>query len=333
MATKSKAPAPPAEETNALATQGTTEIVEYEDYGDDAGRGYENQDQSDRKLPMLVVLQGNSPEVLRDRLGVPGQLFNTVTRQAYDAVDIVPAITDHVFTEWLPRDDKGQGGGFRGRHPKMADIVKRAIAANGGRSIGKLPVKHLDAQGKPQLDKDGKPLPDHELVETFEVAAILYQAYKLKDPNSRTPVLEPLFDGDQPESPILMPFKSTFIKAYREWNTSVGMFQVVGPDKRKRQVPLFAHRVRITTVINSKGSQSWYTPVLSPVLPDTDVNGKPVSGMLRSLLKTSDARYEAAKLLYTQYMQGVVTGAYETTSADAEGGGASGGGPEAHTPF
>ena len=37
------------------------------DYGDDAGQGYENQDMSFRKLPMLVVLQANSPQVVESK--------------------------------------------------------------------------------------------------------------------------------------------------------------------------------------------------------------------------------------------------------------------------
>ena len=37
------------------------------DYGDDTGQGFENQDMSDRKLPIIELLQSNSPEVAESK--------------------------------------------------------------------------------------------------------------------------------------------------------------------------------------------------------------------------------------------------------------------------
>ena len=65
--------APPA----AAATTALTQPPEAEsfDYGDDAGQGFENQDMSDRKLPIIELLQSNSPQVVESKgkiwAGVP----------------------------------------------------------------------------------------------------------------------------------------------------------------------------------------------------------------------------------------------------------------------
>lgn len=320
-----------APETAMTVQDTTTDLVEYEDYGDDAGAGYENQDASDRKLPMFVVLQSNSPQVVQ-RQAQAGQIYNTVSKQAYDAIDVVPAITDHCFTEWLPRAKDGSGGGFRGRHVKNAAIVGKAIANNGGRAIGKLPIKHVDPKGQPLLDKEGKPLPDTELVETFEIASILTQGYRLPLGVNYDPAkgalavfdqMAPAFDKSEPQTPGMIACTSTKIKAYREWNTDIGMFQVTLPNGRKQRVPLFAHHVRMTTKLETRGTNSYYIPVFTPV------NGE----IRKSLLKKEDPRYVAARLLHEQHQKGVVTAAYETDEESNASGGGGGANGEAGVPF
>lgn len=282
-----------------------------EDYGTDAGKGHENQDMDDRKIPMLVILQPGTPIVTKGDAKA-GQIINSVTGEVYDAVDFVPSGTDHVFTEWKPLDEKGQGGGFRGRHPKNAKIVRDAINANGGKFIGKIPLKHLDPAGKPLLDRDNKLVPDTELVETYEVPGIVFQAWKREGDK-----LVPVFGGKNAEGPVLISFTSTKIKAYREWNTNVSLYQSKVKDVAtgkitKAPVPMFAHRVRMTTVFRQEGKLSWYVPDLSPVF--SEKNGR--SGMDRSLLGLDDERYIAAKVLHEQFMKGAKSGAYETTQAD-----------------
>lgn len=329
---KAKAAAKTPEPTVAMTVPDTnTEMVEYEDYGEDAGKGHENQDASDRKLPMFVILQANSPQVTQ-RQAQAGQIYNTVTKQAYDAIDFVPAITDHCFTEWIPRDPKtGAGGGFRGRHQKNAAAVGKAIANNGGRAFGKLPVKHVDKEGKPLVDKEGKALPDTELVETFEIASIMTQAYRLPlglqyDPKNGPPMdqLVAVFPKIEPQTPGMIACTSTKIKAYREWNTDIGMFQtqVKSGDGtvRKQRVPLFAHHVRMITKLDSRGTNSFYVPAFVPV-----------SGSIsKSLLPKSGELYAAGRLLHEQHQKGIVTAAYET---DTESNASGDGGPESSVPF
>ena len=53
----------PAAAPVAMTPPPETQAIEVFDYGDDACQGFENQDMSDRKLPIIELLQSNSPEV------------------------------------------------------------------------------------------------------------------------------------------------------------------------------------------------------------------------------------------------------------------------------
>lgn len=303
-----------------------TEEVSF-DYGDDLGQGYENQTMADRKLPIIELLQSNSPEVVESKGKVyAGQFRNTVTGEIYDEVDFVPAITDNCWTAWISRDD---GGGFRGRHPIHAKIVHDAIARNGGRAIGKLPVP------QPSDPKTGKPQPNHELVEAFEIYGILFQ------PKS----------GDVLGF-AMIPFTSTKIKVYKAWNSAIGNFaptlyvvrDATGAakgqflfeepaQKRAKEIggtvhpikmapgkmPMFAHRVKMTSESETKATNTYMIPVLSPAEGGDDLKN--------SLLPPTDPRYVAAKSLHDDVLAGLAKAAYETQQAEV------GVDPESGVPF
>ena len=292
-ATAAPAAAAPA---TALTSPPETQALEVFDYGEDAGQGFENQDMSDRKLPIIELLQANSPQVQSGKGKIwAGQFHNTVTGEIYEEVYLVPAITDHCWTEWIPRDD---GGGFRGRHPKNAKIVADAVARNGGRAIGKLPVP------QPADPKTGKPEPTHELVESFEIYGILY-------------------DGKTGEMAGfgMIPFTSTKIKVYRAWNTAIGNFAptIGGRRLMPGQVPIFAHRVKMTSETETKGTNTYQVPVLGPAEGGDDLKN--------SLLPKTDVRYIAAKKLHDDVRAGYAKAAYETTQQEA------GIDPESGVPF
>ena len=159
---KNKAAPPPT----AMTTPPETMAIEVYDYGEDAGQGFEQQDMSDRKLPMLVLLQPLSPKVIESKGKIqPGTWMNSVTGEVMDEVTIVPAITDHCFTSWVSRDD---GGGFRGRYPKDSKVVAAMIAKNDGRNVGKIPFPQFDNDGKPKVDAKGKPEAVQDLDERYE---------------------------------------------------------------------------------------------------------------------------------------------------------------------
>lgn len=300
--TKKKNAAPAAGSTaptTAVAVPATTVMTppqapEAFDYGDDEGQGFENQDMSDRKLPIIELLQSNSPEVVESKGKVFAGLFrNSVTGAVYDEIFFVPAITDHAWTEWISRDD---GGGFRGRHRKDAKVVADAIARNDGRAIGKLKVPQPP-------NKEGKPQPDHELVESFEIYAILYAK-----------------DGEVLGF-AMIPFTSTKIKIYRAWNSAIGNFAptINGKKLRTGQVPIFAHCVKMTSEMETKGTNSYMVPVLSPANGGDDLKN--------SLLPKNDPRYIEAKKLHDDVLAGLAKAAYESTKAET------GMDPESGVPF
>ena len=291
------------------------------------GQGYENQDMADRKLPIIELLQSNSPEVVESKGKVyAGQFRNTVTGEIYDEVDFVPAITDNCWTEWISRDD---GGGFRGRHPIHAKIVHDAIARNGGRAIGKLPVP----QPPDPQDRQAS-----------------------AQPRARRG-LRDLRDPLQPKSGdvlgfAMIPFTSTKIKVYKAWNCAIGNFaptlyvvrDATGAakgqflfeepaQKRAKEIggtvhpikmapgkmPMFAHRVKMTSESETKATNTYMIPVLSPAEGGDDLKN--------SLLPPTDPRYVAAKSLHDDVLAGLAKAAYETQQAEV------GVDPESGVPF
>jgi hypothetical protein len=288
-------PATPDVAGQALTPPPAKQAIEVFEYGDDAGQGFENQDMSDRKLPLIELLQSNSPEVAESKGKVfAGAFRNSVTGEIYEEVFFVPALTDHCFVQWVPRDD---GGGFRGRHAKNAKIVAEAIARNDGRAIGKLPVP------QPNDPKTGKPQPTHELVESFEIYAILY--------NKTGEVL----------GFAMIPFTSTKIKVYRAWNSAIGNFAptINGKKLAPGQVPIFAHRVKMTSEMPPSTQYSYFIPVLSPAEGGDDLKN--------SLLPKNDPRYIAAKKLHDDVLAGLAKAAYETGKQEP------GQDPESGVPF
>ena len=280
----------------AMVPPQENQAIEVFDYGDDAGQGFENQDMSDRKLPIIELLQSNSPEVAESKGKVWAGMFrNTVTGEFYEEVFFVPAITDHCWTEWIGRDD---GGGFRGRHRKDAKIVAEAVARNDGRAIGKLKVpQQPDA-------KTNKPQPDHELVESFEIYGIIYDA-----------------KSGEVMGFAMIPFTSTKIKVYRAWNSAIGNFAPTlgGKKLAPGQVPIFAHKVKMTSESETKGTNTYMVPVLSPAEGGDDLKN--------SLLPKNDPRYVQAKKLHDDVLAGLAKAAYETSKQDP------GADPEAGVPF
>jgi len=213
----------------ALATTGTTALSTHVDYGDDAGKGYEGQSQADMTIPFLGVLQSNSPQITDREDCKPGMLINTVTEEVVDGLKqgllFVPALTQHVFVEWKPRD---KGGGFVALYQPEADVVTKA------RQESKEFGKYKTPAG-------------NDLVETFYIYAVLVDE-----------------DGVTPAQPVVISFASTKIAVYKRWNTKIKMFQVSTPDGRKQMPPLFAHLTRIKTVKDSNPKGDFFNFELVP---------------------------------------------------------------------
>lgn len=157
------------------------------DYGQYAGRGFENTNQDDYSMPFLTILQALSPQVQKADGGYiegaePGMLLLTSSGSIYagdEGVEFVPVTTQHVFIEWVPRK---AGGGFVAIHECDSDVVRAAKAAS--TQFGKY--------------KNG----ENDLVETFYIYGLLVE-------------------GDEVVSQCLISFTSTKIKPYKTIMTKI----------------------------------------------------------------------------------------------------------------
>ena len=209
---------------NAVSTE-----VDYSAYG---GSGFENQDNSDIQVPFLRILQALSPEVKSVAKGgvegaEVGKLFNTVTQECYDEVLFVPAVTKHLYNEWVPVDD---GGGFVGSYEVNDPFVEECLAAAKANDLPFGTVKTKE---------------DHDLVETFDVYGIL------------------VTENNDP-MPCIISFTSSKIKVYKKWMSSIRMF-VLNTPNGKLKPDLFAHLVKISTVDErNKAGQEYANFKLAP---------------------------------------------------------------------
>ena len=200
----------------AVATKDETGLAEFS-YGE-GPTGYENQTAEDQSIPLIVVLQDNSPQGKKSNAkyvagAQAGALFNIATEDCVDGDEgllFVAALTQHQFVEFRPRDS---GGGFVGFHGTTDPIV--VAAKSRSTQFGKYTTEA-----------------GNELVETFSIYAVLC---------------------DQDQTPLgfaVIPCSSMKIKPYKSWNNRVRSVAV-----NKKAVPLMANLCRLRTVAdkNSKG--------------------------------------------------------------------------------
>jgi len=115
-----------ARQKKEVAVKEAAQVPAQYDYGEDAGAGFENQTSDDYAIPFLGVLQPMSPQLDELDAAKAGMLFNTVTNTLWNGKDglaFVPCHTEHVFVEWVPRD---QGGGFVDVHQLDSPVVAQA---------------------------------------------------------------------------------------------------------------------------------------------------------------------------------------------------------------
>lgn len=269
----------------ALEKKQAPGAIEVFDYGDDAGEGFSGQSGADIAIPFITVLQKMSPQCDTDGTPLegakPGMLFNTVTEEMWTAEEgliFVPAYTQNVFVEWVPRK---KGGGFVGIHNISSEVVTKAVAA--AEEFGKYTVE------------------ENELQETFYVYGVLL------DSNS------------EPLQMITIAFTSTKIGVYKKWNTKINMFLQKGSTQRP---PLFAHRVRLTTVRQENSEGVYHNFVLSPLNDD----------IRSSLSAPGSVALEAGRKCLEMVKSGAARASYETQQGGG-GSSSSGGGYDGSVPF
>jgi len=105
------------DEKNEIAEQSSTTISTFDDTLLSGGTGLEETTTEDFAIPFIRVLQPMSPQLQKQNGSYvagasSGDLFNTVTGEAYDGekgIVIVPCAYNKKYIEWIPRE---KGGGL-----------------------------------------------------------------------------------------------------------------------------------------------------------------------------------------------------------------------------
>lgn len=171
----------PTKKKNAVATIPDAGALAAMDFGEHAGSGRENVTAADQAIPFLSVLQALSKVIADPTQKVagaePGMIMDSVTKQLYESVLIVPVSTARVYVEWEGEPGSGK---VVGRHaPNDAMVQKARKECEFGKEVS---------------------LAGHRLVETFYVLAMLLE-------NA---------DDTEPTGFALIPFTSTKIGKYKE---------------------------------------------------------------------------------------------------------------------
>lgn len=267
MATKTK-----SETAVALRAKGGA-VVNY-DYGKTAGQGWENTDGDDFSVPFLNQLQALSPEVQRGEDtyiegAMSGMFINSVTRELAKEIVFVPCNTQHVYVEWVSRDN---GGGFVGVHTLDSKIVSEARVAA------------VQSGERNNLKTEN----GNDLVETFYIyAAILSEA-----------------GATDVSDLVVMAFTKTKIKRYKAIMTRLRTM------KGSKQIPLFAHQIRMTSTKEKNAAGQPYANVeLNPA-----VDGDVVASLIDP--KKGAPILEGAQAFLESVGTGEAKANYSSTSAE-----------------
>jgi hypothetical protein len=157
------------------------------EWGDLSGKGFEGTTSDDYVMPMLKLLQANSPELTTNEALRPGMMINTVTKQSFGkgGIIFVPVARQHLFVEWREREN---GGGLIARHDPSSRVVIEAKARS---------TKFGDYQ-----TEDG-----NEIIETFYL-----MGYTLSDAKDTSP-----------DSVLVIPFTGSKIKRYKAMMQTLNM--------------------------------------------------------------------------------------------------------------
>jgi len=210
---------------NELAKKEAAALVTFEGYSDYGQEGFDNTGKEDFSIPFLTVLQQLSPQLSEDDAAYiegakQGMILNSVTGDLYSPETGVPF--QPVITQhvYVEWVPRNSGGGFVAIHEMDSDVVKAAKAAS--TQFGKYKVG------------------ENDLIETY------YMYGNILDEN------------DTVVSQAMVTFTSTKIKVYKAAMTKLRSFQVPVGEGRKASPPLFAHRLRLGAVKQTKNQDKFW---------------------------------------------------------------------------
>lgn len=205
----------------------------------DAGRGMQNMTANDLAMPIIRVLQSNSPQCKRSEGAyiagaVDGTLFNNVTNEIFDGalgIKVVPIFWEKVYLEWKPNR-----GGFAGLHPVDTPLKDQA-------------TMKADEQGKMLLT-----LPNgNTLSETNQ-----HYVFVIKEDGS--------FE------PAVISMSSSQLKTSRIWGSLMKKVFVTDDkgalvmDRSGAPIPTasFYATYKLTTKVTTRDKNSWYVFSVEP---------------------------------------------------------------------
>jgi len=195
-------------------------------YGEYAGEGFENVGAGDLKIPIISVLQTNSPQC-DHRTGVPdakpGDFYVDVTQTLIpgeEGFEFIICDVRHVFVEWKPRES---GGGLVDVYPMGSEMFMWAASNN------KIGEKLFNPRAK-----------GNQLVETYYIHLLMMQ-------------------NGEPLGEFLLPLASTKIDAYRRLMTQVSLFL-----RARQSIPRYAFKFKAATEFRENPKGKFYTVKFSP---------------------------------------------------------------------
>lgn len=199
---------------------GNTEMTPF-DYAQYADEGFKDASKDDFLVPLIQVLQSNSPQVLEGGQDYvegakAGLLYNNVTHQCQKVIDVIPVMRERVFIEWVPRDD---GGGLVDVHKPGSDVV--------------LASKPDDDKPLLLISPDG-----NHLVDTRRFYCLV--RYEDRWTNA------------------VLPFSSTNIQVAKRWYTIMSENTFIDDAGNTRVYPLFSNLCQMTTRMRQNDKGSWY---------------------------------------------------------------------------
>lgn len=192
---------------------------------EDLDQGFEETTAGDFKLPFLRPLQKLSPQADADSKDyIPGAkagtFINTATGELIDGKDGFLFIPVHRTHQYLEFVPRDQGGGFVASYEPDAPEVAAALKAM-GKKFGKAKIGD-----------------SNELIETYNMYG--------------------LYVADDAARPVVVPFASSAIDAYKTIMSKMDLVRVNVPGRGKVRLPMFAHQVRLTTRFTENKKGSWH---------------------------------------------------------------------------
>ena len=212
----------------ALAVKEDASLELY-DYGEAEGQGFEDQSAEDYALPFITLLQQLSPQCDdSDDRYIKGAKPGMYYNSATDELyDEFDAVICATKNVWIEYIKREDGGGFVGKHSRDDEVVQTALA---NCEFGQFETP------------DG-----HDLIDTREAYLML------------------LDKNTEPVGGAVFPFTSSKIKPYKKLITQLSSFTLKTKEGRKVKPPMFAHRIRFSSVKQkNKQGQPFFNVVVGP---------------------------------------------------------------------